>query len=57
MTSERGERYVNPLAIQLLDDPLISIRTYAHCFQRRHLNGLRVIHRKDECSSFEGNVL
>ena len=30
---------------------LIIFRTSALCFQRQHLSGLRVIHRRDECSS------
>lgn len=30
---------------------LIVFRISALCFQRQHLNGLRVIHRRDECSS------
>lgn len=30
---------------------LIVIRISALCFQRRHLSGLRVIHRGDDCSS------
>ena len=30
---------------------LILFRISVLCFQRRHLSGLRVIHRRDECSS------